>query len=274
MKRLYLLILLLIFILPAYAYADTIYTVKKGDSLYRISKKFGVTIKEIQIKNNIVTSHIKAGTKIVIPIKDRSQYIINTYETEYYTVKRGDTLSGLARRFSISVNELKEINNLRTTKIKPGQQLLVKQTGPRTYEEEIEGVSESEELGLKEKLILFAKKLLNIPYRFGGSSLRGIDCSAYVRKVYSKIGIYLPRTAREQFNEGRPIDTRELSIGDLVFFRTYASFPSHVGIYLGNNLFIHASSGDKKVRIDSLQTPYYSKRFIGAKRLIEEDDRS
>ena len=64
----------------------------------------------------------------------------------------------------------------------------------------------------------------------------------------------------------------ELSIGDLVFFRTYASFPSHVGIYLGNNLFIHASEKGKKVRVDNLNAPYFVKRFIGAKRLLTDDE--
>ena len=111
--------------------------------------------------------------------------------------------------------------------------------------------------------------MLNIPYRFGGNTLVGIDCSAYVKKVYSLIGVNLPRSAREQFAEGKPVDGSELSMGDLVFFKTYASFPSHVGIYLGNNLFIHASSRSKKVTIDSLETPYYLKRFIGAKRFID-----
>jgi cell wall-associated NlpC family hydrolase len=84
------------------------------------------------------------------------------------------------------------------------------------------------------------------------------------------IGINLPRSARQQFQEGNPIDKAELSIGDLVFFRTYAPFPSHVGIYLGDDLFIHASSAKKRVTIDSLTTPFYLKRFIGAKRVIEK----
>jgi peptidoglycan DL-endopeptidase LytE len=111
--------------------------------------------------------------------------------------------------------------------------------------------------------------MLNIPYKFGGSGFFGIDCSAYVQKVFGLLNIPLPRTAREQFGFGESILKEELSIGDLVFFRTYASFPSHVGIYLGNNLFIHASSRDRKVTIDSLETPYYSARFIGGRRLIQ-----
>ena len=140
--------------------------------------------------------------------------------------------------------------------------------------EDIKTLAESPELnslGMKDRLILFAKKMLNIPYRFGGSTFIGIDCSGYVQKVFGFLDVSLPRTAREQFHFGEPVSKEELSMGDLVFFRTYASFPSHVGIYLGNNLFIHASSKNRKVSIDSLDTPYYFKRFIGAKRLFQEE---
>jgi cell wall-associated NlpC family hydrolase len=100
----------------------------------------------------------------------------------------------------------------------------------------------------------------------------GIDCSAFVQKVYRFVDINLPRSAREQYVEGNPVNRKELSVGDLVFFRTYASFPSHVGIYLGDDLFIHASSAKRKVSIDSLDTPYYLKRFIGAKRILKSNN--
>ena len=113
--------------------------------------------------------------------------------------------------------------------------------------------------------------MLNVPYRFGGSSLRGIDCSAYVQRVFGLLDVQLPRTAREQYAVGARIGRDEIQIGDLVFFRTYASFPSHVGIYLGENLFIHASSMVRKVSIDSMDLPYYRKRFIGARRLVADD---
>jgi cell wall-associated NlpC family hydrolase len=113
--------------------------------------------------------------------------------------------------------------------------------------------------------------MLDIPYRFGGNSFLGIDCSGYVQKVFSLLDIMLPRTAREQFRRGKLVVKEELSAGDLVFFRTYAKFPSHVGIYLGDNRFIHASSTERKVTIDSLDAPYYLKRFIGARRLPLND---
>jgi peptidoglycan endopeptidase LytE len=240
-----------------------------------LSKKYSIPVSELKEINNLGSTKIKIGQKV----------LLKQTGPKTYTVKRGDNIWKIARRFNIDPDDIKDINGLETNLLKPGQKILLEPEAetekPKTneallsqahIEEEIEKVSESEEYGLKEKLILFAKKLLNIPYRFGGSSLLGIDCSAFVQKVYGLIGINLPRSAREQFSEGDSVDKEELSIGDLVFFRTYASFPSHVGIYLGNNLFIHASSGDRKVTIDSLETPYYLKRFIGAKRLIEEND--
>jgi LysM repeat protein len=435
MRRLYVLTLLILFsiFLPAYTFADTTYIVKKGDSLYKISKKLGVPIKDIKTKNNITSNRIKPRIKLQIPEQDKKQDLssdtphlqpmgvkpklimpeikdetsVNTAEditqsykvkkgdtllkiaknnsvsvkdikelnklktarikpgqiltlrrgeseeqpkkheiisaahtekekakgkTEYYTVKRGDTLSSISKKYSISIEEIKEKNNLRSIKLKPGQQLLVKRVGPKTYvvkkgdnlyliarkfdievdelkningfetdmlepgqiiylepeeevdettlpeaqiQKDIKETSSSEELsdmGMRDKLILFAKKLKNIPYRFGGNNLFGIDCSGFVQKVYGMIGINLPRSARQQFQEGDPIDKAELSIGDLVFFRTYAPFPSHVGIYLGDDLFIHASSVKKKVSIDNLTTPYYFKRFIGAKRVLEKGE--
>lgn len=209
------------------------------------------------------------------------------YADTIHIVKRGDTLSAISRKYSISVSELKKINNLRSTKLKPGQKILVKQTERRAHTalstpqetllEPMVKLDELKELDPEvhttvERLINFAKRLIGIPYRLGGNSLRGIDCSAFVQKVYGLIGIDLPRSARKQFLVGTPVEKEALLIGDLIFFRTYASFPSHVGIYLGNNLFIHASARAKKVKIDSLDTAYYSKRFIGAKRLIEVTD--
>jgi peptidoglycan DL-endopeptidase LytE len=79
----------------------------------------------------------------------------------------------------------------------------------------------------------------------------------------------LPRTAREQFERGAEVSHGDLQKGDLVFFRTYASFPSHVGIYLGNNRMIHASSRDRRVVVSTLNTPYYRSRYLGAKRIAK-----
>jgi cell wall-associated NlpC family hydrolase len=111
--------------------------------------------------------------------------------------------------------------------------------------------------------------LLGTRYRFGGSSKSGIDCSSFVQKVFRKLEVLLPRTAREQFEIGKEVSSGDLQKGDLIFFRTYAHFPSHVGIYLGNHLMIHASSHDRRVVISAMNTPYFLARFIGAKRMAK-----
>ena len=119
-------------------------------------------------------------------------------------------------------------------------------------------------------LIKQAKTLLGVPYKLGGDDLAGLDCSAFVRRMFSVVEVALPRTAREQYNVGKRISRQELTIGDLVFFRTkrYEQHPTHVGIYMGNDQFIHASALNKGgVRIDSLSSDFYNARFIGGSRV-------
>lgn len=294
--RIYLYIAILSLIFVNNVSAD--YIVKKGDTLQKISKKFNIPVSDIKKANNLKSNRIVAGMKLEIDKKEKnlkktSKKSVINQEPKTYTVKKGDNIWRIAKKFNISVEELKEINDLQDNSIKIGQKLYISKSVDKSTEDEIikvlqanydkkaeslspehkeQTIDDLSTMGIKDRLILFAKKMLNIPYKFGGSSLLGIDCSAYVQKVYSIAGIELPRTAREQFNEGKPVDKEELEVGDLVFFKTYASFPSHVGIYLGNNLFIHASSKSKRVTIDSLDAPYYAKRFIGAKRLFEVDD--
>ncbi len=101
------------------------------------------------------------------------------------------------------------------------------------------------------------------PYRLGGTTKNGIDCSAFVRAVYTTLfGILLPRTAHEQYQAMRQIMKSELKEGDLVFFNTQGGV-SHVGIYLQNNKFVHAATSEG-VMISDLDDSYWSKRYIGA----------
>ncbi|HVN22805.1 MAG TPA: C40 family peptidase [Syntrophorhabdales bacterium] len=119
-------------------------------------------------------------------------------------------------------------------------------------------------------LINQSKALLGVPYKLGGNSLSGIDCSAFVKRMFSSVDVVLPRTAREQYEVGRRISRGELTTGDLVFFRTRRNDlnPTHVGIYMGNDQFIHASALHQGgVRIDSLSSDFYNARFIGASRI-------
>lgn len=118
-------------------------------------------------------------------------------------------------------------------------------------------------------LINTAMGMIGIPYRFGGSSAEtGFDCSGFVRAIYQDtVGHLLPRRAAEQAKATQKIDKKELKPGDLVFFNTMRRTFSHVGIYVGDGQFIHAPSKGKTVRVESMNSKYWAKRFNGARRV-------
>jgi cell wall-associated NlpC family hydrolase len=117
---------------------------------------------------------------------------------------------------------------------------------------------------------LFALSLVGIDYRYGGETPdRGLDCSGLIRYVFQQVtGVTLPRTAKELSRMGKDIRTAELEPGDLVFFNTRRFAFSHVGIYLGNDRFIHAPSRGGEVGVASLDNAYWQKRYNGARRLV------
>lgn len=119
-------------------------------------------------------------------------------------------------------------------------------------------------------MLAFAKSLQGTPYRYGAASRHATDCSGYTLQVLKHEGIKLPRTAAEQSHKGRKVTKDNLKPGDLVFFHTSrGSRISHVGIYMGNGKFIHASSGGGKVQVNSLKEGYYKKRFATARRVAK-----
>lgn len=120
-----------------------------------------------------------------------------------------------------------------------------------------------------DQLLQMAKGYIGVPYVWGGTSPSGFDCSGFTHYVYLKNGITISRTTELQYNQGTWISKSALRPGDLVFFTTYKPGPSHVGIYLGNGQFIHASSGAGKVTISDINKAYYAERYIGAKRIIK-----
>jgi len=124
----------------------------------------------------------------------------------------------------------------------------------------------------KSDLMYVIMDWLGTPYRFGGTTRGNIDCSGFTQKIFlSAADIMLPRVAREQVNLGNKVNMKNLQFGDLVFFHTYSrKFASHVGIYLGDNLFAHASSR-YGVTVSSLESSYYNKHFIGGRRLNSRD---
>jgi peptidoglycan endopeptidase LytE len=228
---------------------------------------------------------------------------------EVYRVAKGDTLVRIAKKTGISVDELREINRLQGSTLKIGQKLALAKRQDRDEspasmeymlnpvmpdaeeEEEDGGIASDEALAEIERrkqesaallgnwknpdepklLVKVAMGFLGAPYRLGGSSVRGIDCSGFVKNIYQFFNTELPRTAFEQSHVGMRVSRSELVEGDLLFFNTRRKL-GHVGIYIGNNEFVHASSRKRGVRVDNLNVPYFDKRFVRAVRLKGSDE--
>ena len=136
----------------------------------------------------------------------------------------------------------------------------------KDYLSQIMGVALSATSNMK--LFHFVYDWIGTPYRFGGSSKNGIDCSAFTKELYSQVfNMDIERSSRDIFSMVSPVRRDDLKEGDLVFFKIHSRRISHVGIYLGNNRFAHASS--KGVAISSLDDAYYSRYFYRGGRMLE-----
>ena len=281
-------------------FAEERYTVKSGDTLHDVAKAFGISVEMLKTANQLERDLIKPKQILVIPTtaERKGTRVVHKLpgEADPYLVKSGDTLSELSVRMGVSVEEIKQLNHLQSHRLQIGQKLFFKnpvssledeeEMGDGDQEVEVPTANGGEEPRASESLekwtnseernlfVRVAKTFLGVPYRWGGATMRGIDCSAFVKKVYEIFGVALPRTAREQSCVGRPIGKDELEEGDLVFFQTQRARRTHVGIYIGNGEFVHASSWNKEVKVDHLDKPYFHQRFLRGVRVREVSSES
>lgn len=308
-NRLILLILLCLAIVafPQLVMASKVHVARKSESLHTVARKYHVSVAELKSVNNLTGTKVSKGARLIIPstVAAHNKKFRASEHSGSYRVVRGDTLPKIAKKTGIKMCDLRRINGLRGNRVKPGQLLalglrtpVVDET-PRTQLDTSRNQMVNRELLNEQefndtlaeltdmdadrpvdlaknlegnssgvaKLKKTAYSFLGARYRFGGNSRNALDCSSFIQQVFRDHKIYLPRTAREQFNVGSEVPRGELKKGDLVFFQTYAQFPSHVGIYLGNRKMIHASSRDRRVVISSMDTPYYLSRYLGARRI-------
>ena len=306
-KRFFLLFFLIfLFIASPAAWADMTHTVKRGESLSTIAQKYQVPVSKIREANGLGNALLQIGQSLTIPqslaVRSKPSSSQRTFlqgavqDSELpdtHVVKNGESLAKIAKRYRLSVKELQGLNELKGTKLRVGQVLQLKGEEESSEDPGMEGSQErvaslaldpnppseipisqgadrTEEKDLN-PLVAVAESFLGVKYRRGGSSIKnGFDCSAYVQKVFRVVGVDLPRTAREQFGMGMEVARDALLLGDLVFFKhSKTRRPAHVGIYIGNDQFIHSSTSKRKIRVDNLTTRYFSTRFIGGRRIQE-----
>ena len=116
----------------------------------------------------------------------------------------------------------------------------------------------------RRSIVFTARRYLGVPYRYGGDSPRGFDCSGFTMYVFRANSINIPRSTEKQYRSGRHISRGRLRPGDLVFFQTSRRRFSHVGIYVGNGRFIHSPRTGKRISYASLDNSYWKRRFRGA----------
>ena len=325
--------ILTILFTSATGFADQTYKVLKGDTLYRIGKMFNTNPEAIKELNSLKNDNLSIGQILKVPAEQQvapvkttqtsAKTVVNVNnskqpqvqqlqptrnEPQTYKVHSGDTLSGIARSFNISLNKLIAANKIsNSNKIKIGQILTipgenktasltsapVEKTSVLADENSAHGdetsapaaavmrlanqmhlkpttASEGDDLTVRDRLVEAGFNMLGVRYRFGGTSEKtGFDCSGLVKNLFEKFNLTLPRSSSEQYKQGEKVAKEDLQKGDLLFFSSGGKTPTHVGIYIGDNQFLHAASQAKKVIISDLSKTWYGLRYLGARRIME-----
>lgn len=241
-----------------------------SDSLAEVARRYGVSEDTLRAAN----PDLATAGEIAIPAPTKGW--------PRHEVARGETLWSLSKRFEVPLEELRQANGLTGDTLKAGQRLAIPRatlpTSPppawlavQLPDGRVGWVPGSAVLLPADSpeapatVLSLGQKLRGVPYRWGGETPDGVDCSGFVQEVYRMAGHSLPRLADEQYAATRPIGREDLQPGDLVFFTTYLPGPSHVGIYLGEGRFLHASSS-RGVTEDALDSEYFGPRFLGGRR--------
>jgi len=257
LPRIILGILLALMLLSENAVAGQRYKVQRGDTLSRISSKTGISVDELRKINNLSTTRLKIGQTLALA-KEQKKTKITEAPSGQIAVSLTDDKRNLE-------SEKADINPPAHSGVPTKNEVAI------LDDEETRMLSKWDNPNEQQLLVKVALAFLDAPYRLGGSSVRGIDCSGFVKKVYSLFGINLPRTAAEQSHVGLEVAKSNLTEGDLIFFNEKSRI-GHVGIYIGENKFVHAASTNKGVRVDSLDSSYYKKHYKRAVRLKAKED--
>ncbi|WP_406621588.1 LysM peptidoglycan-binding domain-containing protein [Bacillus atrophaeus] len=250
--------------------------VKKGDTLWGLSKKYGTSINSIKSENKLKSDIIYIGQTLSVNGKSSStSSSSSSSSSSTYKVVSGDSLWKISKKYSMTINELKKLNGLKTDLIRIGQVLKVKGSSsnqsssnvsaskPSTSKPSTSSGSNVSSTSLNvSKLVSDAKALTGTPYKWGGTTTSGFDCSGFIWYLLNKQTNVGRTSTAGYWSSMKSVSSP--SVGDFVFFTTYQAGPSHMGVYIGNNKFIHA--GSDGVQTSDLNNSYWKPRYLGAKR--------
>jgi len=215
--------------------SDGAYVIRRGDSLYKIARVYKTTPEALMSANKLQSDRIKAGQELKIP------------------AGHGSAAKGTPKiRQALASPDEPSISSGVS---QPGDQNQAADAGTQP---------------LRLRLVKAGFEWIGVRYRpSGGSAKSGFDCSGLVKSLFSKFNIDLPRSSREQFKQGKKIDRDKLEAGDLVFFSSGGDLPTHVGIYVGNNQFLHAALKARHVIVSDFGQFWHTMRYLGARRIMD-----
>jgi cell wall-associated NlpC family hydrolase len=209
------------------------YVVRKGDSLFKIARENQTTTKALRAANGVKGSKIKAGQKLVIPGSQVAEASVEPPKAKS------------ARNEQIAAQYISQLKSQNPT-------------------------ADAESPSARLRLVEAGFNMIGVRYRRSGISEKtGFDCSGLVKSLFSQFNIDLPRSSREQYNQGEVVDRDKLQVGDLVFFSSGGTRPTHVGIYVGDDKFLHAAIKAKQVIVSDLNKFWYTMRYLGARRIAD-----
>lgn len=263
------------------------YTVQKGDTLTKIAQNHQVSIGDIMKWNNLSKDTIYVAQKLEIQKQSTNEGVKPSTPstsvkptTSSHTVAKGDTLSKIAKQYNVTIKDIMDWNKLEKDTIFIGQVLKVSQgavipDGDTIHNNVTSGTGTPSKVTAKDptangqaiynKTVEVANTLVGTPYLYGGNTPVGLDCSGFIFYAFNQGGLKIGRASSEGYFYGNTTHVENPVPGDLVFFEnTYKEGISHMGIYLGDNKFIHA--GTDGVEVSDVTYSYWSSKLVAYKR--------
>lgn len=258
----------------------TEYALKKFQSDHDISANGAVDVQTLQLLLEQERQHyLEPLTSIDKPFQfgeksdqvkiiQEALYYFGYYQDEIDAIfgpKTNQALTNFQKDHGLQVTT--EVNEVLVETMKEESTIVISDKGKESKQEEnVKAAPKTDYQSFDvNQLIQVAKQQLGTRYSWGGTTSSGFDCSGYIQYVFKQNNIHIPRTVSEMWNMAQSVDQR--SIGDIVFFETYKKGPSHAGIYIGNDQFIHASESNG-VDISNLSDTYWKTRYLGTKRIV------